>query len=125
MATLFTGDCPSGQQVNESTNVCSLCEVGTYRDKTQTWTCQPCPSPFTTLNAGSMAVSACDIRESFRNYCQGKRSPKTPLVENETDKDGTFQATSRFQDSDSFDKAIEMAFRCILIVNSHLSGFKV
>ena len=38
---------------------------------------------------------------------------------------GTFQATARFQDSDSFQKATKMALRCILSVNSHLSGFKL
>ncbi|XP_070188097.1 uncharacterized protein [Littorina saxatilis] len=54
-------DCPSGQQVDEASNVCSNCVIGTYRDKTQTWTCQPCPTPLTTLNPGSTAVNACDI----------------------------------------------------------------
>ena len=38
---------------------------------------------------------------------------------------GTFQATARFQDSDIFQKAIEVALRLILSVNSHLSGFKL
>ena len=32
--------------------------------------------------------------------------------------DGTFKATAKFQDSDFFQKAIEMALRCILHVNS-------
>ena len=35
------------------------------------------------------------------------------------------QATTEFQDSDIFQKAIEMTFRCILSVNSHLSGFRL
>ena len=39
--------------------------------------------------------------------------------------DGTFQATAGFQDSDVFQKAIKMSLRCILSVNSHLSGFKL
>ena len=39
--------------------------------------------------------------------------------------DGTCQATARWQDSDTFQKAIEMALRCILKVNSHLPGFKL
>ena len=38
---------------------------------------------------------------------------------------GTFQATAGFQDSDICQKAIKMAWRCILSVNSHLSGFKL
>ena len=38
---------------------------------------------------------------------------------------GTFQATARFQDSGIFQRAIKMAFRCILSVNYHLSGFKL
>ena len=74
--TLLTGDCPSGQEVNETTNACSLCDVGTYRDKTQTWTCQPCPSPFTTLNTGSAAVSACDTRECFWDCCEREKQPQ-------------------------------------------------
>ena len=37
----------------------------------------------------------------------------------------TFQATAGFQDSDIFQKAIEMILRCILGVISHLSGFKI
>ena len=39
--------------------------------------------------------------------------------------DGTFQITAGFQDSDIFQKAIEMVLRCILGVISHLSGFKI
>ncbi|KAK7506491.1 hypothetical protein BaRGS_00001966, partial [Batillaria attramentaria] len=54
-------DCPSGQQVNETTNVCSACAVGFYRDKTQTWTCQPCPTPLSTSGTGATSVAACDI----------------------------------------------------------------
>lgn len=54
-------DCPSGQYVNETTNVCSACEVGTYRNKTLTWTCQPCPSPLTTGSSGATSVAACNI----------------------------------------------------------------
>ena len=38
---------------------------------------------------------------------------------------GTFQATAGFQDSDIFQKAIKMVFRCVLSVISHLSGFKL
>ena len=38
---------------------------------------------------------------------------------------GASQATVRFQDSDIFQKAIKMALRCILGMNSHLSGFKL
>ena len=38
---------------------------------------------------------------------------------------GTFQATAGFQDSDVFQKAIKMVLRCILSVNSHLSGFNL
>ena len=38
---------------------------------------------------------------------------------------GTFQAIARFQDSDISQKAIKMALRCNLSVNSHLSGFKL
>ena len=37
--------------------------------------------------------------------------------------DGTFQAAARFQDSNIFQKAIKMVLKCILSVNSHLSGF--
>ena len=36
---------------------------------------------------------------------------------------GTFQATTGFQDSDFIQKAVKIALRCILRVNSHLSGF--
>ena len=41
--------------------------------------------------------------------------------------DGTFQVTAGFQDSNIFKKAMKMALslRCILNVNSHLSGFKL
>ena len=38
---------------------------------------------------------------------------------------GLFQAAAGFQDSDIFQEAIEMVLRCILSVNSHLSGFKL
>ena len=38
---------------------------------------------------------------------------------------GTFQATGGFQVSDFFQKVIKMTLRCILSVNSHLSGFKL
>ena len=38
---------------------------------------------------------------------------------------GTFQVTASFQDSDIFQKATKMFLRCILIVNSDLSGFKL
>ena len=38
---------------------------------------------------------------------------------------GTFQAAAGFQDWGIFQKAITMAFRYILSVNSHLSGFRL
>ena len=38
---------------------------------------------------------------------------------------GTFQATAGFQDSDIFQKAVKLVFRCIVSVLSHLSGFKL
>ena len=41
------------------------------------------------------------------------------------DMGGTSQATAGFQDSDFFQKAIQMALRRTLSVNSHLSGFEV
>ena len=37
----------------------------------------------------------------------------------------TVQATARFQDSEIIQKTLKMALRCILSVNSHLSGFKL
>ena len=40
-------------------------------------------------------------------------------------KGGTFEATARFQDSGTFQKAVIKALRCILSVNSHLPGFKL
>ena len=38
---------------------------------------------------------------------------------------GTFQTTARFQDSDSFQKALKMVLRCILSVIFHLLGFRL
>lgn len=55
-------DCPSGQQVNEISNMCNACKPGMYRNKAEgTWSCQPCPTPFTTPGDGADSVAACSI----------------------------------------------------------------
>ena len=38
---------------------------------------------------------------------------------------GTFQATVGFQDSDFFQNAVKMVWRCTFSVISYLSGFKL
>ena len=53
--------------------------------------------------------------------------PHPLLIINYIHMGGTFQATAGFQDLDVFQKVLnlKMALRCILSVNSHLSGFRL
>ncbi|XP_067671780.1 uncharacterized protein [Haliotis asinina] len=54
-------DCPSGWQVDESTNTCQVCAKGQYRAKGQSWTCQYCDISFTTAGSGSTSIADCNI----------------------------------------------------------------
>ncbi|KAK3579233.1 hypothetical protein CHS0354_033303 [Potamilus streckersoni] len=53
-------DCPSGYSV-DAANICQPCQVGTYRTREATWTCQQCPNGTKTASVGSTSVNACNM----------------------------------------------------------------
>ncbi|XP_076460199.1 uncharacterized protein LOC143293161 [Babylonia areolata] len=69
LTTRFTGttkpedclfDCPNGQQLGDD-GECGACPVGQYRNKADSWECQPCPDGLTTPGGGSMTRADCSI----------------------------------------------------------------
>ena len=64
------GDCPSGQQLNEASDVCTDCGLGFYRDATLTWTCQTCPQDLTTSGTRSTSASDCSVCKRTFLYIQ-------------------------------------------------------
>ena len=58
---------------------------------------------------------------SYRNVYMGSLMCATSLLKSQWD----FPGHSQFQNSDIFQKAVNMAYRSILSVNSHLPGFKL
>ena len=59
----FPGDCPSGQQLDETSDVCTDCGLGFFRDASLTWTCQSCPQDLTTTGTRSTSASDCSVCE--------------------------------------------------------------
>ncbi|ESP03822.1 hypothetical protein LOTGIDRAFT_230169 [Lottia gigantea] len=56
-------DCPSGEAVNEATNICEPCEMGRYRNSSvlDQWTCQLCPANVTTSGLKAKSKSECTV----------------------------------------------------------------
>ncbi|KAK3789280.1 hypothetical protein RRG08_001670 [Elysia crispata] len=54
-------DCPSGQQLDETSDVCTDCGLGFFRDASLTWTCQSCPQDLTTTGTRSTSASDCSV----------------------------------------------------------------
>ncbi|XP_076452127.1 uncharacterized protein LOC143287751 [Babylonia areolata] len=82
-------DCPSGQQVDENTNMCSPCSQGTFRNRSLSWTCQLCPSPLTSPGPGATSADDCTVPTcgagSFYEAARSACSPCSP---------GTYQPQS-------------------------------
>ncbi|XP_059176661.1 uncharacterized protein LOC131956252, partial [Physella acuta] len=55
------GMCPSGQQWNNSINVCEGCQKGFYRNSSLQNVCEKCPTNSTTVSVNSTSVTDCSV----------------------------------------------------------------
>ncbi|XP_070186674.1 uncharacterized protein [Littorina saxatilis] len=109
-------DCPAGQQLGPD-NTCNDCIKGTYRNKTDSWECQPCATGLTTPGRGAVSrqecsVSTCGKGNYFNNNAQQQRCEMCPQNSYQ-DLEGQFNCKPCPDRTQTSQPGADMASKCI------------